>query len=238
MRHLYNNISIEKIISRQVALWETARTKVPAEPQPATKPCITISREMGCPGVALAESLSEALGWRVYDKNIVEHIAENAKVQQHLIDSFDEKGQNEVHNWVLTLLDRYAVGSDKYFKHLVTVITGIGKHGEAVIVGRGGHFILAPETTLRLRLFAPFAARVENIMRNHKVGKAQAESMVNNDDRNQTAFMQRFFHKGEDIATNFDLVINTETLSLTTIKSIVLNALKEQFPHWYSSSHT
>ncbi len=230
MKTLKDEIPLEKLMSRQVRLWEQTRVPLRTGEERKIEPCITISREMGCPGLELAERLRRRLKWRVYDKNLVDYIAKDANVQKRMAESFDEKTQNEVHNWILTLLNHEALASGRYFKHLVTVLTSIGLNGRAIIVGRGANFLLPADRTLSVRLIAARDVRIAAVMKHETCSKNEAGIIVSLADKERLAFFRKFFHKDTDDCHNFDLVINADRFQLGEIEQMVLTALAGRFP--------
>jgi cytidylate kinase len=52
---------------------------------------ITIARQHGSAGREIARELADRLGYRCYDKEIVDEAAENSSICPELINSFDEK---------------------------------------------------------------------------------------------------------------------------------------------------
>lgn len=229
MTRLKDQLPLDKFVSRQVRLWEQTYEKRKVERESRCLPCITISKEIGSQGVELAHRLAKRLNWRLFDKDLVEYIAQNAHVQSDMVEIFDEKTQSEIHNWVVTLLDRYALASDKYFKHLITVITTIGKHGHAIVVGRGANFILSPQRTLRVKTVAPIPQRIAHVMQKQNMSRPEALGYVAKMDKDRQAFMRRFFHQKADDPLAYDLVINMATLDLQVASEIVVQALKTKF---------
>ncbi len=222
----FKEIPMEKLVSRQIRLWEMTYERPKVKTQKLTPPCITIAKEMGSGGVELAQNLANRLQWKLFDKNLVEYIARKAKVRNEMVKIFDEKTQNEIHNWVLTLLDHQALGSDKYYKHLVTVIRTIGEHGYGIILGRGGNFILPADSTLRLKIMAARKDRINHIMEARKITRNRAESILSDADKERMAFIQRFFHKDYDDPLFYDLVLNMSNLGLKMAEEIITRALR------------
>ena len=176
--------------------------------------------------------LSQRLGWKIFDKELVEYISQNAHVRQNMVEMFDEKTQNEIHNWVFTLLDHDALGSDKYFKHLVTTITTIAEHGRAIILGRGANFILPCHRALKLKVTAPLKNRVTEIMKKFEISEKEAFERVHLADKGRLAFIRRFFHHDTEELVSYDLILNLGTLSLSDAENIVVQALKQKFPQF------
>ncbi len=231
----FKEIPMEKLVSRQIKLWDITFDPAKADTANQIKPCITISKELGSKGVELGQRLSENLNWKLFDKDLVEFIARSAEVRKEMVEIFDEKTQNEIHSWVVTLLNRHALGSDQYFRHLGTVIRTIGEHGQAIILGRGGNFILPPEKALRVKTTAPLKKRIDYIMRTQKLGKNEAERIIFTADKQRLAFIRRFFHKDTEDPLYYDLVLNMGSLSLVVAEAIVMQALKAKFPKVFSS---
>ncbi len=225
-----DEIPMEQIISRQIRLWERTYENGKVRRGKKTLPSITISKEVGSQGVELAHRLASRLGWQLYDKELVEYIANNAHVRKNVVESFDEKTQSEIETWVRTLLDRHALASDKYFKHLISVITMIGEHGQAIILGRGGNFILPPNKALRLKTVAPSKKRISYIVQQLGVSEKEADKIVSQADKERSAFIRRFFHQNAENPLSYDLVLNMESLDLKAAEEIVIHALKAKFP--------
>ncbi|MFQ5706540.1 MAG: AAA family ATPase [bacterium] len=230
MSKISDDIHMGQIVSRQIRLWErTYESGEVSRPEQAV-PCITISKEIGSQGVELGQRLARRLSWQLYDKELVEYIAENAKVRRNVVESFDEKTQSEIETWVRTLVDKHSLSSDKYFKHLMTVILAIAKHGRAVILGRGCNFILPAFKTLRLKIISPIEKRVNYIMAQEHVGKSEAAEIVAVADKQRAAFIRRFFHHDAAEPLNYDMVLNLGSMTLNMAEKIVMHALQVKFP--------
>jgi len=125
---------------------------------------ITVSREPGSGGRIVAKTLAERLGFDIFHREIIQKIAESAQVSTTLLESLDEKGLSVFEDWISSLIHKRHLWPDQYLKHLMEIIATIGKHGRAVIVGRGANFILPPEGRLRIRIVAPLEVRVRNLV--------------------------------------------------------------------------
>lgn len=225
-----DKIHMEQFISRQIRLWERTYDNGKVRRGEYSFPCITVSKEIGSQGVELAHRLASRLHWQVFDKELVEYISNNAHVRRNVVESFDEKTQSEIETWVRTLLDRHALASDKYFKHLISVIMTIGEHGRAIILGRGGNFILSPYKSLRLKTVAPLEKRIDYTVNQLSVSKKEAEKIVSQADKERLAFVRRFFHHDAKDPLGYDLVLNMGSLDLNAAEEIVIQALKAKFP--------
>lgn len=52
---------------------------------------ITLGRQHGSNGHDIARALADALGYTCYDKEIVDHAAENSSFSKEILDTYDEK---------------------------------------------------------------------------------------------------------------------------------------------------
>ena len=92
MLKVSKDIPLENLVSRQMKFWESVGKTKEKSDTPQVWPCITISREIGSQGAKLAMLLAERLGWQVFDKEIVDYIANHAKVRKNIVELFDGKG--------------------------------------------------------------------------------------------------------------------------------------------------
>jgi len=204
--------SIEKIIEEQIQKWNITRRKT--EINESVYPVVTISREPGSGGRIIAESLAEKFNLDLFHQEMIHRMAESTKVSKQVIETLDEKGLNVLDNWVASLVDNKHLWPDEYLKHLMKVILAIGKHGRAVIVGRGANFILSPENRFRVRVIAPVETRTGNISRGYDVSAKKAKRRMIKTESDRQAFIRKYFYSDIGDPGNYDLIINTDTVSL------------------------
>jgi cytidylate kinase len=214
---------IEKIVDEQVKRWEIMRSA--GKKEGAEIPIITISREPGSAGRIVAEGIAKRLGLDLFHREIIQQMAESAHISARLVETLDERRISILEDWTSTLVNEKHLWPDQYLKHLMKVIGVIGKHGRAVIVGRGAHFILPPEGKLRVRIVAPPQMRFQNVARDYEVPLDEAKRRVLRTESERRAFARKYFH--EDIAEplNYDLVINTGKLSIDNAVEAIIGAL-------------
>ena len=204
--------SIEKIVEEQIQKWNFARRK--KEIDESVYPVVTISREPGSGGRIIAESLAEKFNLDLFNQGMIHRMAESAKVSKQVLETLDEKGLNVLDNWIASLVDSKHLWPDQYQKHLMKVILTIGKHGRAVIVGRGANFILSPESRFRVRVIAPIDTRIGNISRDYDVSAKKAKRRMIKTESDRRAFIRKYFNSDIGASANYDLVINTDTVSV------------------------
>jgi len=105
------------------------------------------------------------------------------------------------------------------------VIATIGKHGKAVIVGRGANFVLPPERRFRVRIVAPLELRVQKVALDSDIPVDEAKRRVLRTDSDRSAFVRKYFNADISDPINYDLVINTEILSVNAATDILCSTL-------------
>lgn len=202
--------SLEQIVEGQVKRWQLLKGKRPEKP---AAPVITLSREPGSGGRIIAEKLAKELGFDLFHQELIQQIAESARVHHRLLDTLDEKGMNVLEEWISSLVNEHHLWPDEYLKHLMKLVGVIGRHGSAVLVGRGGNFMLPPEGRLRLRVIASLHVRIENVARQYRVSREEAERRIIRTESERRAFVRKYFNADINDPNNYDMVISTDLLT-------------------------
>ncbi len=224
---------IEALINRQIRLWEAMAQPVVATEDVLTGgsqkfgPYVTISRFIGTAGDEIARKVAERLGWQLFDREIVEYIANESRVRQEIVTLFDEKVQNELHTWVENLLTFSSMDGRHYLKKLGEVIYAIAHHGHAVIVGRGANFIVPQKNGLRVRIVAPLNWRIEQLQQKEGISEDEARRRIEESDEMQRSFIRRHFHQDIADCAHYDMVLNVASLGVENcVELIILGAEK------------
>ncbi len=216
------NRSLQQIVEGQVQRWQLLK-KCPPETQ--TAPVITVSREPGSGGRIVAEALADELGFDIFHQEVIHQLAESAHVNQRLLETLDEKGMNVLEEWISSIVNQQHLWPDQYLKYLMKLVGVIGRHGGAVLIGRGGNFILPPECRFRLRVIAPMRTRIENVAREHNVSMEQAKRRIIRTESDRRAFIRKYFNADVDDPLNYDMVLNTELMDIKAAVQAVRGAL-------------
>ena len=224
------HIKWDRLVSNQVVLWDIRRkleeeTGSSQAESPWAGSFITISRTHGAGGDEIAAEIGRILDWQVYDRELVEYIAETANVRQRVVESLDERRQSEIENWMQTLLSHQMLGTDKYLKHLISVLLAIAEHGRAVIIGRGSNFVLASGKGLRVLITAPLEWRAEQLAQKRKISIKEAKKNIRKVDDERLAYIRRYFRRDANDPTAYDLVLNVMNMSKGCAARIIISAL-------------
>jgi len=217
--------SIQQIVDEQVKKWEIAHRE---KEEKKSLPVITVSREPGSRGRLVAEGIADQLGFDLFHREIILEMAENAQISSRLLETLDEKRLSVLEDWISTLVNEKHLWPDQYLKHLMRVVGTIGKHGQAIIMGRGANFMLPPKGTFRVRIIAHLDLRIQNVSRDFGVTAEEARRRVLRTESDRRAFVRKYFHGDIADPSNYDLVINTGTLSIEASVGAIKGALGQR----------
>lgn len=216
--------SVQQIVEEQVRKWQILQ-KEPKE-QEEKYHVVTISREPGSGGVLVAEKLAEKLGFDLFHQEVIHKMAESTHMSSMLLETLDEKGLNALEDLISSIVyDRY-LWPDKYLKHLMKVIGTIGKHGRAVIVGRGANFILESKHIIKVRIVAPLKDRIANVVRTYDCSEEEAKRHVMRAESDRRAFIRKYFHTEISDPVHYDLVLNASALGIEGVVNAVINMVR------------
>jgi cytidylate kinase len=215
--------SVTKIVEEQVNRWQLLRKEQPKEIPGIS--VVTLSGEPGSNGRIVALRLAEKRGIDIFDKQIINEMAKSADVRVRLVASLDERGLSMLEDWVSAAVLERHLWPDEYSQHLMKVIGTIGKHGRAVIVGRGANFILPREERFAVRVVAPLKWRVDNISRMFGISTEDARRRATRTESHRRAFIRKYFNADIAWPTHYDLVINCATLSVDDAVKVISASL-------------
>lgn len=195
-------------------------------------PCITVSRETGSGGRLIATLVAKKLKMKYYDKQFVELIAKSAKKRKEVIEALDEKSRGLVEGLINSLTNSNSkLSESRYLKYLYQTILSLTEKGRCVILGRGSNFIVPAEKALNVRIIAPLKTRIENTVKFEKKTPLRARENIRKIHYARKEFVKRYFLKNISNANYYDLVINTQFISLAQAVKIVICAFKQKFPY-------
>lgn len=177
-------------------------------------PVITISREPGSGGSEIARKLATDLSMDLMGGQIIQHVAESARMSRKVIESLDEKEVTLRDTLLNTLFRDRHLWPDEYLQHLTKVIATVGRYGNAIIVGRGANYILPQTETFRVRIIAPLEHRIRRVMEDRKYEKAQAEQYVVKRENDHKAFVRKYFNADVADPNQYDIIINTGKVTI------------------------
>jgi cytidylate kinase len=182
---------------------------------------VAITREMGSLGKDVADGLSEALGVPLYYHEVADHLADRMRVRKsHVIRLLDGKAN---------LLERLT--ADKTSLSIYTadeIVNMAAQEKGAVIRGWGAtHLLREVPHAVCVRICAPFEVRKQRMM--DRVASSDADKIaeeIQQNDEAHTAIMKRNFDVRWTDSENYDVVLNTERVSVKECVDRVLGLVR------------
>jgi cytidylate kinase len=214
--------AMHQLIEEQVRRWEIFRREEKIE---KILPVVTLSREPGSGGKFVAKAVAQRLDLELFHEELINAMAANANTSARVIRTLDERGLSMLEDWISAAISDRHLWPDEFSRMLMKVIGTIGRHGKAIIIGRGANFVLPPENRFRVRIIAPFEKRVNCVAETHSISKKEAQRRVLNTESNRQAFIRKYFHSDIRDPVNYDMVLNTGTLSVETAAATICRAV-------------
>lgn len=198
-------------------------------------PVITISREVGCNGIKLANLLASRLnkttnsGWKVLSKEVFYESAKELDLEPEKLRRTFKKSDKYIFEEILKAF------GDKRFKSEVKiantvrdVVRTLAEDGCNIIVGRASHIIAKDiEKSIHLRLTAPLDYRLSNIMKNNGLTKSDALAFIEKVEHERMLF-RKTLKAGTLQEELFDLTINRASFSSEQAIEIILQAIEQK----------
>lgn len=184
-------------------------------------PVIAITREMGSLGKDVAAGLGEALGIPVVYHEVIDHLADRMRVRKsHVVRLLDGSAG---------FLERLTADKTSLFIHSADEIIGMSLQGRgAVIRGWGAtHLLRGVRHVVTVRVCAPRQVRCRRMMeRLNTSDTALVAEEIHRNDEAQAAIMRRHFGLQWTDAEHYDLVLNTERVSVQECIDEVLRLVR------------
>jgi cytidylate kinase len=192
---------------------------------------ITIEREYGSGAAAIAATLAEHLGWKLWDHLLTEEIARIAQVDPSAVMRCDERRDSRLHRLAKvfwrgsyersTPLSSQIFDTDRMVAMMQDILDRIATEGNAVLVGRGAPYFLREHAdAFHVFLYAP---RAEKIRRTMADGRSQqeAEELVDSVDRERIAYVKHYFNADWPTRSLYHVMLNTAVGNEPVVKTIL-----------------
>ncbi len=187
-------------------------------------PAVVISREVGSGGRFIATELAKQLGFKLYDKSIVDIIAKEGGVPAEFVNKLDEHATDSLSLFGVGLISGPFLSAGEFGILLKKTINDLLEGGSVVIVGRGSAFMAKPRMAFRVRVIAPLAMRVRNLAAYLKCDEAHAAREMQKLETDRDRFHKQLFGSTELQAETYDISINTATISIEDAAKLCLTA--------------
>ncbi|HVO80450.1 MAG TPA: cytidylate kinase-like family protein [Terriglobales bacterium] len=207
---------------------------------------ITIEREYGCGGGAIAKRVAERLGWALWDHQMTCEIARLANCERSEVEIREERVDPLYYRLLKSVLRGSFEGSlnlhrlhcldaESMLRLTKQVTEQAASAGNCVIVGRGSQYHLRQRTdTLRIFLFAPPEEKIRRL-KSEGISQAEAEALVDSIDKERADFMAKYFHQQWPNRHLYHAMLNT-TAGEEVVTETILDLKEELAQHQLSTA--
>lgn len=194
---------------------------------------ITIGREFGSGGKYIGERLSEELGIKLYDKEILSKTADQIGIDLEVLETIDEKQEQSF--WYTYAMGLYSSqesidnlyevpSNERIFIEQAKVIEELAQKEDCIIIGRCSNVILKNKPNV-LNIFVYASDMNFKINRKMQYGNFkdvyEAEKMIEVTDEERAKYYNHYTNKVWGSKDDFDLLIDTSKIGVdNTVKLI------------------
>lgn len=201
---------------------------------------VSISRSLGAGGEEIGRTVAQELGFRYADEEIIIRAAERAGVAPdsvaqaeqtpglivRILESMASAPPMEPAGWSGYLMTSSQV-SPGYEALIQRVIRETADEGNVVIVAHGASIPLAGLSgVLRVLVTASPAVRAERLAGEADLDERQAKKRIADSDRQRLDYLRRFYDVRQELPTHYDLVVNTDVLTLPGAAKLIVSAAR------------
>ena len=189
---------------------------------------VAVSREAGSRGGTIAAAVGRRLGWQVYDQEMLDFLARDEGARAELASEVPDPARQWAAAELVELVRARGLAAGSDLAAVAELVLTLAAKGEAVLVGRGAGFLLPAESTVHVRVVAPFEQRVAYMGQWLRLTEAEAAAEVRSRDRKRTELLAAL--AGRDVADpcGYDLVLNSARLGVDACAELIALAVRSK----------
>ncbi|MBO5394844.1 MAG: cytidylate kinase-like family protein [Clostridia bacterium] len=206
---------------------ETAKTKI--KDVPLQNFVITISREFGSGGKYIAEQLAKRFKIKCYDKEILQRLAKETKIDIDTLEKLDE--ESFLYDYAKTRVfdDKDGASpSEKLFLAQSKIIEDLYHEGSCVIVGRCAESVLSSYSNV----FSIFVYatddefKIKRKMKYENLSREEAEAKIKKIDKQRASYYKKHTGKVWGEKRNYFLTFDTSKIGVKNAIDTIENFIR------------
>ncbi|MBP5540387.1 MAG: cytidylate kinase-like family protein [Bacteroidales bacterium] len=198
---------------------------------------ITINRECGSGGRSIAYLLGEKLGLKVYDRTILDSIAEQFDMDVDKI----ERVKAQKANWwddFCRFYQQFGAASHTpstqpeatplsvYYAE-ARLLRELAEQESCIIIGRAGfHIFRDNPDAIHLLIIANRQSRIARVMKKQDLTQEEAEKTIDTVDRARDTFVKTVANTSRYDARNYDFVLNVSGMEPEKVASFLVENIR------------
>lgn len=187
---------------------------------------VAISREAGARGATIARKVGELVGWQVFDQESLDYLVQDDTARQQLQAEVPTSARSWADAYFSRIQLNQKLASYPDTAAMIRILLAIAARGDAVIVGRGAGFLLPAESTVHVRVIAPFERRVAFFGQSMRLSREEAATEVRVRDERRAEFLKRTLNRDPADPTGYDVVVNADRLGLEGSAQLIAWAIR------------
>ncbi len=193
-------------------------------------PAVTISYQTGSGAHDIAERLAGLLQqeeprgtvpWTVFDRHLVEKVLEEHDLPKALAKHMPEDRRSFIQD-VTEELVGLRPPSWVMVPKIAETVLHLATAGHVILVGRGANFITVHlPNVFHVRLIASVPKRIERVQKQNGLTPEEAARFLKDEDRSRNRYAREHFHKSNDEAPAYDLVVNTDRIAFSDAAHLI-----------------
>lgn len=197
---------------------------------------ITVSRQFGSGGREIAKRLSDELGIKYYDKEILAAIAKESSLDRDYVERTLEASISAYPATIshsFAMLPYFSAGAAQLHAMQCKIIKELAQKDDCIIVGRAADSILADMHPFRIFVYADMPSKVERCRSrasdDEHMSDKELIKMIKKIDKSRAENHDLVSSSGWGDMTSYDLCINTSRISIKEITPLLAKYIKTLF---------
>jgi len=218
---------LEALLERQSRRWAIGGGE--GMPQPRG-PVVAMSRLPQAGGRALASRVAAWLDYGLFGRAEVDAIASNWSLRGRLAEGMSVETQRRVEKRAREAVQCAQAPQGGATLRSAEIVSLLGERGMAVLLGRGATALVPPERALRVLIVAPRETRIARFADASETEPEEAAKILYEQEEVRSGFLRDCFGLEMGVPEDYDLILNTEWLTLDAGAALVVDALRRRFP--------
>ncbi len=199
---------------------------------------ITIGRQPGSGGRLIAARLSEMLGYKVYDKNLLNIASRESGLSREFFEKFDEKASFSIFGSWFGIHDNVTdeiysgsyLSNESLFQIQSSVIRKIAEKESAIFLGRCADYVLSDHPgVLSVFVTAYLPDRIKRMSEYKDINEQKAREWVVRSDKKRRSYYNYFSNKEWGHASAYNLCINTSEFGIEKATELIYKLAVDRF---------
>ena len=195
---------------------------------------VTISRQIASGGAYIGHLLARKLGYKYVEREVLHTAARELGVDISELSAVDERRTGFIESLMKSFVfgtpeaayvppSRRPVYDQELFETESKIIAAIAEKYNAVIVGRGGYFILRGRpNVVNVFIHAPRDFRVKRLRKFHEISAEQAREEIEESDRRRETFLKTMTGTDRYDARNYHLCIDVASAGFEAAERMII----------------